>query len=231
MKVYEINPENFGKYKHMLPGILKQPNMCGVFSQSCGHCQSMKPAWSKLKSKIAGTPGEGSLIELDSNVIPQIDHPLRQKISGYPTILIIRQGIPKMEYSGNRSFEDMYQYFKKHVSMPSVSTHSPSISLSSHTPPSSKEDEGKEGEEIKESKEGEEIKESKEDKSKKRKSRKRKRKNKKQKTAQSGGGKRKSRRIRRTRRRSRRCCSKRARGPNCICGVRCVPNCPCCSKK
>jgi len=208
MKVYEINPENFGKYKHMLPGILKQPNMCGVFSQSCGHCQSMKPAWSKLKSKIAGTPGEGSLIELDSNVIPQIDHPLRQKISGYPTILIIRQGIPKMEYSGNRTFEDMYEYFKKHVSMPSVSTHSPSISLSSHTPPSSKEDEGK--------------------------SRKRKRKNKKQKTAQSGGGKRKSRRMRRTRRRccrSRRCCSKRARGPNCICGVRCLPNCPCCNKK
>lgn len=222
MKVYEINPENFGKYKHMLPGILKQPNMCGVFSQLCGHCQSMKPAWSKLKSKIAGTPGEGSLIELDSNVIPQIDHPLRQKISGYPTILIIRQGIPKMEYSGNRTFEDMYQYFKKHVSMPSVSTHSPSISLSSHTQLSSKEDEGKES------------KEDNEDKSKKRKSRKRKRKNKKQKTAQSGGGKRKSRRIRRTRRRccrSRRCCSKRARGPNCICGVRCLPNCPCCNKK
>ena len=222
MKVYEINPENFGKYKHMVPGILKQPNMCGVFSQSCGHCQSMKPAWSKLKSKIAGTPGEGSLIELDSNVIPQIDHPLRQKISGYPTILIIRQGIPKMEYSGNRTFEDMYEYFKKHVSMPSVSTHSPSISLSSHTPPSSKEDEGKES------------KEDNEDKSKKPKSRKRKRKNKKQKTTQSGGGKRKSRRIRRTRRRccrSRRCCSKRARGPNCICRVRCLPNCPCCNKK
>jgi len=225
MKVYEINPENFGKYKHMLPGILKQPNMCGVFSQSCGHCQSMKPAWSKLKSKIAGTPGEGSLIELDSNVIPQIDHPLRQKISGYPTILIIRQGIPKMEYSGNRTFEDMYEYFKKHVSMPSVSTHSPSISLSSHTPPYSKDDEGKESKEDNEDNE---------DKSKKPKSRKRKRKNKKQKTAQSGGGKRKSRRMRRTRRRccrSRRCCSKRARGPNCICGVRCLPNCPCCSKK
>ena len=225
MKVYEINPENFGKYKHMLPGILKQPNMCGVFSQSCGHCQSMKPAWSKLKSKIAGTPGEGSLIELDSNVIPQIDHPLRQKISGYPTILIIRQGIPKMEYSGNRTFEDMYEYFKKHVSMPSVSTHSPSISLSSHTPPSSKEDKSEESEKSEEDNE---------DKSRKRKSRKRKKKNKKQKTAQSGGGKRKSRRMRRTRRRccrSRRCCSKCARGPNCICGVRCLPNCPCCSKK
>jgi len=222
MKVYEINPENFGKYKHMLPGILKKPNMCGVFSQSCGHCQSMKPAWSKLKSKIAGTPGEGSLIELDSNVIPQIDHPLRQKISGYPTILIIRQGIPKMEYSGNRTFEDMYDYFKKHVSMPSVSSHSPSISLSSHTPPSSKEDEGEDGEESKEDNE---------DKSKKRKSRKRKRKNKKQKTAQNGGGKRKSRRMRRTRRRSRRCCSKRRCGPNCICGTRCLPNCPACSKK
>ena len=121
MKVYEINPENFGKYKSLLPNILKQPSMCGIFSKSCGHCQNMKPAWSRLKSKIAGTPGNGSLIEIDSDILPQIDYrPLREKISGYPTILIIKQGIPKMEYNGNRSYEDMYDYFKKNVFIPSA---------------------------------------------------------------------------------------------------------------
>ena len=77
----------------------------------------MKPEWNKLKEKVAGTPGTGSLIELDSNVIPQINYkPLTQKIQGFPTILIIKQGIPKMEYTGERSFNDMFQYFKKNLS-------------------------------------------------------------------------------------------------------------------
>ena len=116
MKVYEINPNNFGEYKNKLRGLLKKPNMCGVFSKSCGHCETMKPEWEKLKTKIAGSPGNGSLIEIDSEVVPRIEHkPLREKIVGYPTILIIKQGIPKMEYTGNRTFEDMYEYFKKNV--------------------------------------------------------------------------------------------------------------------
>ena len=116
MKVYEINPQNFGKYKHKLSGILKKPNMCGVFSDSCGHCDSMKPEWNKLKEKVAGTPGEGNLIEIDSRVLPEIDYkPLSEKVQGYPTILIIKNGIPKMEYNGNRTFDDMYKYFTKNT--------------------------------------------------------------------------------------------------------------------
>ena len=116
MKVYEINPENFGKYKHLLSNILHKPNMCGVFSKSCGHCEYMKPEWNKLKSKIMSMPGNGNLIEIDSDVLPYINHsPLRQNVSGYPTIMIIKKGIPKMEYSGNRSYEDMYDFFNKNL--------------------------------------------------------------------------------------------------------------------
>lgn len=121
MKVYEIDPSNFGNYKHLMSDILNKPNMCGVFSQSCGHCEAMKPEWNKLKSAIQKIPGNGSLIEIDSNVVPEIQHmPLREKITGYPTILILKKGIPKMEYSGNRSFQDMYDYFKKNVNQESI---------------------------------------------------------------------------------------------------------------
>lgn len=116
MKVYEINPSNFGKYKDQLHNIMSKPNMCGVFSNSCGHCEAMKPEWNKLKSAISSNYGNGSLVEIDSNVLPEFDYqPLREKISGYPTILVLRNGIPKMEYSGNRSFEDMYNFFNKNV--------------------------------------------------------------------------------------------------------------------
>lgn len=116
MKVYEINPSNFGKYKHQLNNIMSKPNMCGVFSNSCGHCEAMKPEWNKLKSVISSNHGNGSLVEIDSNVLPEFNYqPLREKISGYPTILVLRNGIPKMEYSGNRSFEDMYSFFNKNV--------------------------------------------------------------------------------------------------------------------
>ena len=116
MKVYEINPSNFGKYKDQLHNIMSKPNMCGVFSNSCGHCEAMKPEWNKLKSAIISDDGNGSLVEIDSNVLPEFDYqPLREKISGYPTILVLKNGIPKMEYSGNRSFEDMYNFFNKNV--------------------------------------------------------------------------------------------------------------------
>ena len=116
MKVYEINPDNFGKYKDQLHNIMSKPNMCGVFSNSCGHCEAMKPEWNKLKSVISSNHGNGSLVEIDSNVLPEFDYqPLREKISGYPTILVLKNGIPKMEYSGNRSFEDMYSFFNKNV--------------------------------------------------------------------------------------------------------------------
>lgn len=116
MKVYEINPSNFGKYKHKMHNIMSKPNMCGVFSNSCGHCEAMKPEWNKLKSVISREHGNGSLVEIDSDVLHDLDyHPLKEKIYGFPTIIVLRNGIPKMEYSGNRSFEDMYGFFNKNV--------------------------------------------------------------------------------------------------------------------
>lgn len=212
MKVYEINPDNFGKYKHKLNDILKKPNMCGVFSKTCGHCQSMKPEWNKLKQKVAGTPGSGSLIELDSNVIPQINYkPLTQRIQGFPTILIIKQGVPKMEYTGDRSFNDMFQYFKKNLSQhSSPHTHSNTINssqhhhLTHHSLPQNLPTVINEDEPVS------------------KKTRKRKRK-----SRQKGGSKKNKKKSSKCV-----CCNLKSRcNRKCICTVRCLPSCPCCNKK
>lgn len=214
MKVYEINPANFGKYKHKLNDILKKPNMCGVFSKSCGHCEFMKPEWNKLKQKVAAMPGEGSLIEIDSQVIPEINYrPLTQRIEGFPTILIIKQGIPKMEYNGDRSFHDMFQYFKKNLSQRSPSiVNSNSIrntpdsntnynSIPQNIPTIINEDEPS----IK-------------------KTQKRRRK---RKSTQKGGSKKNNKKKSRCV-----CCNKKARcTKKCICRSTCNPSCPCCRNK
>ena len=116
MRIYKINSDNYNSYKNILNNILKQPNMCGIFSESCNHCQEMKPAWDELKTKIGKTTGVGSLIEIDSPVLSEINNVhLNKSIKGYPTILIMKNGFPKKEYKGNRTANDMFKYFKKNI--------------------------------------------------------------------------------------------------------------------
>ena len=199
MKVYEIDPSNFGKYKDDFKNIIKKPNMCGVFSKSCGHCEMMKPAWNQLKSKVAGTPGLGSLIEIDSQVLPQLGYqPLQNKVSGYPTILIIKEGIPKMEYSGNRSFDDMFSYFNKH--MQSVKQPNKLITLNVSSSPL-----------------GSPIEITRDEPSEKKT---RKRKRRRSRKSQTGGSKKHHRRSK---------CCKKKNNSKCICKKNCLPQCPCCN--
>ena len=116
MRIYKINPENFGQYKNKLAGILRKPNLLGVFSEGCGHCHAMKPQWEQLKNRMYGEKNTAGLIELDSRVVPNIgNESIQQKINGYPTILIIKNGKPFQEYSGDRSTDNMYGFCKQHL--------------------------------------------------------------------------------------------------------------------
>jgi len=116
MRIYKINLQNFGQYKNKLADILRKPNLLGVFSDGCGHCQQMKPQWEQLKERMCDKKNTAGLIELDSRVVPNIDNELiKQKINGYPTILIIKNGKPLQEYNGDRSTDNMYRFCKQHL--------------------------------------------------------------------------------------------------------------------
>ena len=116
MRVYKIDSHNFGNFRNNLSGLLRQPNIMGVFSKGCGHCHAMEPAWNELKSRLSQEKCDGGLLEIDSQVVPHINNQeIRQKINGYPTIMIIKRGRPTHEYSGDRSVEDMYNFCKQHL--------------------------------------------------------------------------------------------------------------------
>ena len=212
MKVYEIDPSNFGKYQHLLSGILQKPNMCGVFSEGCGHCQTMKPEWDKLKSKVAGTPGNGSLVQFDSRVMPMLNYPkLTRRVSGYPTILLLKNGVPNHEYRGERTSDDMYNTFTNHVSQCEKDTKHPNSFKQSVAPTIISKQHSRSRHRKKKSKE-------------------RKRRN--RGSTQKGGAKQKRRRRTRRQSRVKRCCCNMGRcSKMCICRDKCLSHCPCCSNK
>ncbi len=132
MHIYKIDSHNFGNFKSKLPQIMRKPNIMGVFSKGCGHCHAMEPAWNQLKSRLSGEKYNGGLVEIDSEVVPHIENQeIRKKINGYPTIMIIKNGRPTQEYTGNRSTEDMYNFCKQYL----ISNQNNSVDSSSRSSP------------------------------------------------------------------------------------------------
>lgn len=117
MRIFEINPGNYGNYQNNFASILKQPALFAAFSKNCPHCQDMKPQWDNLKKKLSDEKCKAGLVEVDSNVAHNIPiEAIKNRINGYPTIMIIKKGKPVQEYSGDRSEADMYSFFKKYLS-------------------------------------------------------------------------------------------------------------------
>ena len=116
MLVHKINPDNIHQYRHRLAGILRRPNLLGVFSEGCGHCHAMKPSWEQMKSRLNTRKCGSGIVELDSRVLPEVNNQMiKQKINGYPTIMIIKHGRPTTEYTGDRSAGDLTNFFNKHL--------------------------------------------------------------------------------------------------------------------
>jgi len=116
MKYIKLDSSSFGNYKSKLAGLLKQPNLMGVFSKGCGHCTAMEPAWNELKSRLSNEKCGAGIMEIDSEVVPHIQNPaIRGKINGYPTIMIIKNGRPAKEYAGDRNVDDLYSFCKENL--------------------------------------------------------------------------------------------------------------------
>lgn len=134
MRIFEINPGNYGNYQNNFASILKQPALFAAFSKNCPHCQDMKPQWDNLKKKLSNEKCNAGLIEVDSNVAHNIPiEAIKNRINGFPTIMIIKKGKPVQEYSGDRSEADMYSFFKKYLSEENKSKPKKSHTIGSKT--------------------------------------------------------------------------------------------------
>ena len=56
-----------------------------VYSDQCFHCAAMKPQWEEMKRKLHKTPA--NIYEINSNDLPYINHPIKNVVDGFPTII------------------------------------------------------------------------------------------------------------------------------------------------
>lgn len=74
------------------------------YADRCGHCASLAPVYAEAARQLAAEP---SVLVAKVDAIAQIDLAHRFGVTGYPTILVFRHGIPTApeRYSGPRTVD------------------------------------------------------------------------------------------------------------------------------
>ena len=91
-----------------------------VYAEWCGHCQSLKPEWAKMKKHILSKKGRKQVVFMEVEE-KQIDGKLRKmekeygvkvQANGYPTLFRIEKG--KVDYyNGNRQSNAMADWYMR----------------------------------------------------------------------------------------------------------------------
>lgn len=79
----------------------------------CPHCEYMRPSWEQAIAATARAPGV-HVAEVEYGMMGTLP-PTMQQIRGFPTILVIRNGRPVAEYTGDRSASSLKQYILAHA--------------------------------------------------------------------------------------------------------------------
>ena len=78
------------------------------FAPWCGHCQSTKPEWDKLKKN---PPANCKLVEVNCDDEPKVAE--QNDIQGFPTFKLFKNG-SVIDYDGERTSDAMTQFIQQH---------------------------------------------------------------------------------------------------------------------
>jgi len=76
----------------------------------CGHCLRLGPIWEALAAKADG--GKVKIAEVDCSKNGKLCD--REKVDGYPTLVLFKNGKRLQEYSGKRTVSELYAFVQKH---------------------------------------------------------------------------------------------------------------------
>ena len=110
VEIISIEPEQGKEFDKL---INEKGNVSFVkFHQpKCPHCTEMKKAWEDLGKLLQDKCKDDiSLIEVNGDALSESKSDVSKEIKGFPTIMILEDGKKKVEYSGDRSTEDMLKF-------------------------------------------------------------------------------------------------------------------------
>jgi len=100
-----LNDKNFDSQ------VRSQPSFVKFFVPQCGHCLRLKPLWEKLASTVDSS--KVTIAELDCKQNGNLCD--REKINGYPSLILYKNGQKAQEYEGKRTVNEMMAFINKHV--------------------------------------------------------------------------------------------------------------------
>ena len=110
VEIISIEPEQGKEFDKL---INEKGNVSFVkFHQpKCLHCINMKEAWEDLGKLLQDKCKDDiSLIEVNGHALSESKSDVSKEIRGFPTIMILEDGEKKVEYSGDRTTEDMLKF-------------------------------------------------------------------------------------------------------------------------
>ena len=88
--------------------LFSEPEFIIYTSKGCGHCDKLKSYWTDIENEIKKT--NSTLINIECSEEPEKCN----GVVGVPT-MILKQGDSEIEYSGDRSPEDIRKFIEKNL--------------------------------------------------------------------------------------------------------------------
>ena len=78
------------------------------YADWCGHCQSMKPNWYKMKKSLKKSAPQVLVKEVNAGDNSEVA--AKENIEGFPTVILKCKDGSRKEYSGDRSAADLEKF-------------------------------------------------------------------------------------------------------------------------
>ena len=111
MKVINVqNPSSVNMFNKM---IKERDALVKIYNDYCGHCNELKPVWSKFVKNIKNKPSNMFIANINSDVLSELD--MDTNILGVPTIRYIQKKSGKKirDYEGHRTVNDLMRFYNK----------------------------------------------------------------------------------------------------------------------
>lgn len=96
---------------------INKDKMCIILihHESCGHCIELKPKWEMVKKHHKNNPIK--IIDIEASYLESFDHPIKNNVTGFPTIMSTFNGKMKNNYTGERSIEGLNNFIDNNMKL------------------------------------------------------------------------------------------------------------------